>query len=242
VALGEVAGDELPALGAEEVGAGHVEEDRQRPERALGSPVEEGSQDEQPDRDRGADGEAGHRAAQVLVVGTGEPKEGDVGGAVEADREREGEGEVAEGLLDAERDDQHRRHRGEDDQADHPGLGVDDAGQPGVADPRPPEHAEDQEALHQARPGLVMRHQRRALGDREDEDEVEEELQRRHPLALAADGAEAMVRFGRALHGAHPCTRRRSVSVAWDGERETGRIGDGSVDGDRQGDGGPARA
>ena len=191
VALGEVAGDELPALGAEEVGTGHVEEDRQRPERPLGEAVEERGDDEEADRDRGAGGEADHRAAQVVVVGAGEPEEGDVGGAEDADREGEGEAEVAEGLLDAERDDQHRRHRREDDQADRALLGVDDAGQPGVADPGPPEHAEDQQALRQSRPGLVVGHQRRALGDREDEDEVEEELQRRHPLALAADGARA---------------------------------------------------
>ena len=37
--------------------------------------------------------------------------------------EGEGEGEVAEGLLDAERDDQQRRHRGEDDAADRPASG-----------------------------------------------------------------------------------------------------------------------
>ena len=86
VALGEVAGDELPALGAEEVGAGHVEEDRQRPERPLGEAVEEGGEDEDADGDRGADREADHRAAQVLVVGAGEHEEGDVGGAEDADR------------------------------------------------------------------------------------------------------------------------------------------------------------
>ena len=94
----------------------------------------------------------------------------------------------------AERDDQQRRHRGEDDQPHRALLGVDDAGQPGVADPGPPEHAEHQQALGQPRPGRVVGHQRRALGDREDEDEVEEELQRRHPLALAPGGAEAVPR------------------------------------------------
>ena len=39
-----------------------------------------------------------------------------------------------------------------------------------------------------------MRHERRALGDREDEDEVEEELERRHLLLGAEDGAGDVAR------------------------------------------------
>ena len=133
--------------------------------------------------------------------------------------------EVAERLRHADRGDQHRRHRGEEDEPDRARLGVDHAGQPGVADPGPPEHAEHQQSLRQPRPGRVVRHQRGALGDREDEDEVEEELQRRHPLALAADGAQARgvgrglrrSRAGRGVgHAANPCNsaRRRSAAPA----------------------------
>ena len=140
--------------------------------------------------DRGADREADDAAAQLGVVGAGEDEEGDVEDAEDADRQREGEAEVAEGLRHAERGDQHRRHRGEDHQPDRALLGVDHAGQPGVADPGPPEHAEHEQALDHPLPGRVVGHQRRALGDREDEDEVEEELQRGHPLALAAGGAQ----------------------------------------------------
>ena len=45
-------------------------------------------------------------------------------------------------------------------------------------------------------PGRVGRHQRGALRQREDEDEVEEELERRDPVALAPDGGQARRRDG----------------------------------------------
>ena len=114
VTLGEVPGHQAPALAAEEVGAGHVEEEGERPERALGDAVEERRGGEQADADRGADGEAEHRVAQGVVVGAGEHEEGDVGDAEGAVGEGEDEAEVVEGLGHAERDDQERRHRRED--------------------------------------------------------------------------------------------------------------------------------
>ena len=139
----------------------------------------------------GAGGQPEDRVAQRVVLGAGEHEERDLGAAHDAVDQREGERQVAEGFRHAERDEQQRRHRAEDDQAHRALLGVDHAGQPGVAGPGPPEHAEHQQALGQARPGRVVRHQRRALGDRQHEDEVEEELQRRYPLAFAQGGAEA---------------------------------------------------
>ena len=166
--------------------------------------------------------------------------------------------QVPERLRHADRGDQHRGHRGEEDEADRPGLGVDHAGQPGVAGPGPPEHAEHQQALRQPRPGRVVGHQRRALGDREDEDEVEEELQRRDPLALAADRAQARgvgaaVPGGRAGlgfargrgvgHAANPCKslpRRsgRAGARAEDPEAQepVAQQGRGGVGGDQDGD------
>ena len=60
-----------------------------------------------------------------------------------------------------------------------PLLGVDDARQPRVADPRPPQHAEHEQPLREPLPGRLVGHQRRALGQREHEDEVEEQLERR---------------------------------------------------------------
>jgi hypothetical protein len=186
VPLGEMARGEPPAGRVdEEVGGRHVQPQRDRPQASLKRTVEEGRRGKQRDPDRSADRQPVDGAAQGPVVAAGEHEEGDVGGAHEAVGDGEGEGEPAEGLRDAEGDDQQRGHRGEDDDSHRPLLGVDDAGQPRVADPRPPQHAEHQHASGQSLPARVMCHQCRALSDRKDEDEVEEQLQRSDPLALS---------------------------------------------------------
>ena len=213
VALGEVLGNQFPARRRDQVGPTQVEEQHESPESPLGEAVEKRGDDQQRDGDRRAEGEAEHRVAQGVVVGAGEDEEPDLGDADEPVGEGEDQGQVAEGLRHAERDDQQRRHRAEDHQADRSLLGVDDAGQPGVSDPRPPDHAEDQQALGEARPGGFVRHQRSALGDREDEDEVEEELQRRYPAFpfLAEFGAQAGL--ARMVSGGH---RRQPIRACED--------------------------
>ncbi len=188
VALGEVVGDELPSLGAEEVGLGHVETERDRPQRSLLDPVELGGDDEQAGADRGADRESVRRLAEVRVVAAAEPHQHDLSGADDHVAAGEDEPEVVERLGDAERDHEQRRHRREHRQPDRPLLGVDDAGQPGVGGPGPPEDAEDEQPLRDPLPGRLVRHQRRALGQREHEDEIEEELERRHIGAVAKRG------------------------------------------------------
>ena len=59
------AGHELPALGAEEVRPAHVEQQRERPQRALERAVGERCGHQQPDADRRAAGQADHRLAQA---------------------------------------------------------------------------------------------------------------------------------------------------------------------------------
>src|SRR5262249_10283349 len=55
-------------------------------------------------------------------------------------------------------------------------------GQPGVRGPDPPERREDQQAAPEPAPRRILREHRRDLREREDEDEVEEQLERRDPL------------------------------------------------------------
>ena len=59
-----------------------------------------------------------------------------------------------------------------------PVVGVQGVGEPGVAGPRPPDRRQHQHPLAEALPGRVGGHQAGDLGEREDEDEVEEELER----------------------------------------------------------------
>jgi hypothetical protein len=82
-------------------------------------------------------------------------------------------------------------HRREYRDADDALLGIDRARQPRVADPRPPQGAEHEQALGQARPRRLVGHERGALREREDEDEVEEELERRDVRLFAQRRLEA---------------------------------------------------
>ena len=101
-------------------------------------------------------------------------------------RARERERVVVERSRDAERRDEHRRHRGEDRDPDRALLRVDDARQPRVARPTSTRARRGRAGRARAPPSRVGGHQRRALGDREHEDEVEEQLERRDPLFLAS--------------------------------------------------------
>ena len=170
----------------------------QRTQRApCSAPSGKRGGDQDAARDRGRDPEAARRLAKVRVVVARDPEQGDVGGPDDRVGDREDERRVVEGAGHADRRDQEPRHRGEDDEAHRALLGVDDAGEPRVADPRPPQDREHEEALRDALPGRLVSHQLRALRDREDEDEVEEELERRHRLALPE----------RRAHPARPCAR-----------------------------------
>ncbi len=147
--------------------------------------------EQQPGADGGAAGEPDHRFAQRLVVAAGQHEQHDVRRAHDRVGAREQQRLVAERARDADRGDQERGHRDEDHEPHGSLLGVDDARQPGVADPRPPQHPERQKALEHAAPGRRVHDQRRALRQREHEHEVEEQLQRRYPLVVAQHRADA---------------------------------------------------
>ena len=79
--------------------------------------------------------------------------------------------------------------------------------EPRVRRPRPPERRQDEHPAAQAVPVRVVRHQRGDLGDREDEHQVEEQLERGYPLFL---------------HGCHP-GRTNVASSA--GRRRRNKLG-----------------
>jgi hypothetical protein len=114
-----------------------------------------------------------------------------VGCANESIGEREDQRGVAERVGNGEPGDEQAGHRREDDEPHGPLLRIHDAREPRVADPAPPQNAEDEHPLGDARPRRLGRHERRALRQRKDEDEVEEELERRDRLPLARHGRQA---------------------------------------------------
>ena len=103
---------------------------------------------------------------------------------------REPQAPVAEGLGDGERHHQQGDHHQQHHDPDGPLLGVDEAGQPGEAHPRPPHDGQRHDAVQEPAPRQVVGHEGGALGEGDDEDEIEEELERFDAAAFAELGAQ----------------------------------------------------
>ena len=119
-----------------------VEQQRERPERALQQPVGKRGADQQPDADRGADrqrrsrsgaapGRRGWRSRTARCARRARPRRRPRTAAPTSSN--------ASGTHSARH--QERRHRAEHRDPDDALLGVDQARQPGVAAPRPPQDA-----------------------------------------------------------------------------------------------------
>ncbi len=102
---------------------------------------------------------------------------------------------VPEHARDDERSDEHRDQRDQQGRADELLLGVDIVREPGVCRPGPPQRGEDEDAPADPGERRVVGEQRRDLREREDEDEIEEELPRGDAVLLV-DSRDA-----------HPCPR-----------------------------------
>ena len=108
-------------------------------------------------------------------------------------RRREQHAARIEGLRDRDRDADPREHQRQQRQPDRDAFGIEPVGHPRGVDPHPP-HAEQQHAdLHQPAQREVGHQRVRELGDREDEDEVEKQLDHPH---LAAVGGIARAQQG----------------------------------------------
>jgi hypothetical protein len=97
-------------------------------------------------------------------------------------RDSEQHGVRVERLGDGERNDKHCSHGREHACAHNSFLGLERVRQPGVTRPRPPERGQDEQSAAEPVPRWVIGHEPGDLRDREDEDEIEEELERGDPL------------------------------------------------------------
>ena len=84
----------------------------------------------------------------------------------------------AEGARHGQGDPEHGRHRGEHGQSDGTLVDVHRAGQPRVDVPGPPQGGEHEHAPQDSAPRGVGGQEPRDLGDGEDEDQIEEQLER----------------------------------------------------------------
>ena len=201
VPLGEVPGGEAPAAAAADVGAEQVE---RRARRAQTATCRRPSRPAATKRSADADRRPDARAARPPRAGRGRPGR----------RSRRARGARSARTRTRTRRGTRRRRRRPGTASDAisiapiaaniairtaPFLGVDRVRQPGVGGPRPPEHPEHEQALDEAGPGRVLDDEPGHLREREDEDQVEEELERRHPLLAALSCLSCLDRHGASL-------------------------------------------
>ena len=110
---------------------------------------------------------------------------------------------VGERARRRERHHEHRAHRREHHEPRQAELRVDRARQPGVPRPCPPDQREDQHPAAELREGRILREERRDLREREDEDDVEEQLERRDQR-LVRIGADETARTPAPFGARHP--------------------------------------
>jgi hypothetical protein len=126
--------------------------------------------------------------------------------------EPEREARSAEGGRDREGEHEIRAHGREEDEPSRDALHVHRIGHPRVAAVHPPDHGEHHDDAQKPAAVRGIEQHRRELRQREDEDEVEEELERRDPLRL--------IRLGRCCH--RRIVRIRSLTIGVRRERPGG--------------------
>ena len=182
VALGEVRRSELEAGLRTAQGGGNEDAEGRTPEDEIGWA-------------RGPSGRQDQQSASEVERQDGPDRPGRPAGlghrehpGVDQDQRQIGDAEddavAAEGLGHRDRGDQQGGHPGQHQESPEGGRGRDVVGEPGEAVVHPPEHDQDEPGLDDVgRPGRLPEH-RGELGQREDEDQVEEQLQRRDTAAL----------------------------------------------------------
>ena len=122
------------------------------------------------------------RRQQISVVACSERIQRELHDVHDQESDSEHDTVTAERVGDGQCGDEHRRHRKQHRPPDRTHFRIDRVRQPGVGGPRPPERGEDQEPVPEPAPRRIVRQHGRHLREREDEDEVEEQLERRDPL------------------------------------------------------------
>ena len=118
--------------------------------RPWATPSTNVAREQDADGDRAADAQPCDRPSEVGIVAVGDPEERDLAGADDRVGADEEQGLRVERLRHGERRHEQPGHRAEHHEPDDPLLGIDDARQPRVADPGPPEHGEHEQPTRDA--------------------------------------------------------------------------------------------
>ena len=162
-----------------------VDREREHPHGDARVSLEEARDHEQRGAEQPGRREPEKRAATVRIVASDDGRENEMKEADEEVGEAEQHSVVSESARHRQGDAEHRRHRGKHRQSDAALVDVQRARQPCVTGPRPPDRRKDEHPVEHSAPSRVVREQARDLRDREHEDEVEEELERRDLVLVA---------------------------------------------------------
>jgi hypothetical protein len=186
VPLGEVRRRDAEAGAADGESPGGIQREGDGPDRGPEGLVLDESAGE---RDERRDEEPGREPLDRALVGGVGAKPVGVERDVQEAHDDVGDGEPCslrvERVRHGQRHEEAAGHRGEDERPDGAAPDVDRVREPRVAGPRPPEEPEDERRACEPARARVREDERGHLRDREDEDEVEEELEvARPPLAF----------------------------------------------------------
>jgi hypothetical protein len=188
VALDEVLRRDAPSPHVADQDPEVINRQRRTPRRQLWDALEEARHQDQDRADGRGRHDPGDGAKQVAIASTGDGVQDEMQGAHDEVRDAEGHAVGAEGVRRRERNDEHRGHGAEHGEPDGPLFRVEGVGQPRVRSPRPPQRTKQQQAAEEPTPGRAIGEEPRDLRDREDDDQIEEQLKGRYPLS-AFDGS-----------------------------------------------------
>src|ERR671918_1239673 len=217
VPLGEVRGENAEARAPGELCSQDVDRERRRPERRSPGVVHEASGERDGRRDEEPGGEPHDAEALHGVVANAPEVETDLQDADDEVRDGEPRALVRIGVGQRDSDEERRHHRPEEEEPGRDVLDVDRIGQPRVCRPSPPDEAEDERRPREPGGRRVLEHQRADLCEREDEDEVEEQLDVAGALLLL--GVRRLDAFLGDAHGAQNSSNASgslgSASTSW---------------------------
>ena len=176
--------------------------ERGDPEDVLESAVDEPGREDESAADEGGGRRPQDRPQEIRIAARGEREQRAVHDVDDEECNAEQDTVIAERRRDRKRRDEHGRHRHQHRREHKALVGIDRIRQPGVGSPRPPERGEDQQPLPEPTPRRIVQQHPRDLRERQDEDEVEEKLERSDAVYRAEHGflLDARARTARACH------------------------------------------
>jgi hypothetical protein len=186
VPLREVSGLDAPALGAAQHQAAVIDQQRRDPTECPPSSRKDSRKDEETRSRQDRTGKTSDGRAKQRIIAREDAVGADMERAHKEVSEAKQERVLAKGVRDRHRCEEKRDHCRQQDDACRPLVGTSRVPEPGIRRPGEPQDHQDGERFQKPQPTWIAIEERCHLRNREHENEVEEQLERRNAL-LALD-------------------------------------------------------